>query len=287
MDTNTNDAKTSIADEIAAAEAELRAAQEKLDAAKAKASLEDDPADQTESSADAEFVSGCEETASPEAGTPKSERVENEVVEATVVASGPIELEAEPVPAPESSDADPNWVPYTPSAEQPQAAPPEPAGSYESQTPPPPAASSYESQTQPAGEQPQGGYYWQQPQQDSCSTQYGYNTQYAPPQNPYDMPPQQQYYYQQPYAPVVSSKDHVAAGLLAIFLGSLGIHKFYLGYNTAGFIMLAVTILGSLLTFGLAALVMQVIAFIEGILYLVKSQSEFEQIYVFNKREWF
>ena len=86
---------------------------------------------------------------------------------------------------------------------------------------------------------------------------------------------------------MVASKDHVAAGLLAIFLGSLGIHKFYLGYNTAGFIMLAVTILGGLITLGLAAAVMGVIAFIEGILYLVKSQSEFEQIYVFNKREWF
>ena len=30
-----------------------------------------------------------------------------------------------------------------------------------------------------------------------------------------------------------------------------------------------------------------VIAIIEGILYLTKSQTEFEQIYVLNKREWF
>ena len=87
--------------------------------------------------------------------------------------------------------------------------------------------------------------------------------------------------------PVIATKDHVAAGLLAIFLGALGIHKFYLGYNTAGFIMLAVTILGSLFTFGLAGGVMWVIGIIEGILYLTKSQSEFEQMYVVNKREWF
>ncbi|WP_139651741.1 TM2 domain-containing protein [Raoultibacter phocaeensis] len=272
MDTNTNDAKPSIADEIAAAEAELRAAQERLDAAKAKASLEEGPAEQAE--ADEEPVAA------------ESETIEAEVVEATVVASGPIELEAEPVPAPDASNADPNWVPYTPD-EQSQSVPQEAVGSCENQTPPPPPVGSYESQAQSAGEQPQGGYYWQQPQQDGYSTQYGYNTQYAPPQNPYDAHSQQQYYYQQPYAPVVSSKDHVAAGLLAIFLGSLGIHKFYLGYNTAGFIMLAVTILGGLFTFGLAAAVMGVIAFIEGILYLIKSQSEFEQIYVFNKREWF
>lgn len=94
--------------------------------------------------------------------------------------------------------------------------------------------------------------------------------------------------YQQPYAQAApNTKDHVAAGLLAIFLGSLGIHKFYLGYNTAGFIMLAVTIIGGVLTFSLASWVIWVIAIIEGILYLTKSQTEFEQIYVLNKREWF
>ncbi len=124
----------------------------------------------------------------------------------------------------------------------------------------------------------------------------------APHAVPNAVPPtsssQQPYYtYQQPSsysytqpsynAPVAASKDHVAAGLLAIFLGFLGIHKFYLGYNTSGFIMLAVSILGSLLTFCLAGAVMWVIAIVEGILYLTKSQTEFEQTYVFNKREWF
>ncbi len=102
--------------------------------------------------------------------------------------------------------------------------------------------------------------------------------------------PYQQYQpYQQPYygAQVVQTKDHVAAGLLAIFLGSFGVHKFYLGYNSAGFVMLAVSIVGSLLTLGIAAGVMCVIGFIEGIIYLVKSQTDFEQLYVYNKREWF
>ncbi|MEG0146971.1 MAG: NINE protein, partial [Raoultibacter sp.] len=83
---------------------------------------------------------------------------------------------------------------------------------------------------------------------------------YEPPtynQAPPQTPPQQAYYQQPYYQPqYVQTKDHVAAGLLAIFLGSLGIHKFYLGYNTAGFIMLAVTTIGSLLTFGLAGAVM-------------------------------
>ncbi|MDO4442263.1 MAG: NINE protein [Slackia sp.] len=87
--------------------------------------------------------------------------------------------------------------------------------------------------------------------------------------------------------PVVRTKDHVAAALLGIFLGAFGIHKFYLGYNTAGFIMLGVSILGGLLSLGLATGVIWLIGLIEGIIYLVKSQAEFEQAYVFAKREWF
>ncbi len=124
----------------------------------------------------------------------------------------------------------------------------------------------------------------------------GYGQPQTPPHaGPGAVPPQQQPYYgyqqpyyQQPYAqPMVTTKDHVAAGLLAIFLGAFGIHKFYLGYNTAGFIMLAVTIIGGVFTFDARGGVMWVIGVIEGILYLTKSQSEFEQTYVVNKREWF
>ena len=32
---------------------------------------------------------------------------------------------------------------------------------------------------------------------------------------------------------------------------------------------------------------MVVISIVEGVLYLSKSQTEFEQIYVFSKKEWF
>lgn len=101
---------------------------------------------------------------------------------------------------------------------------------------------------------------------------------------------QQQYYYTQPqqsYGGYVRTKDHVAAGLLAIFLGSLGIHKFYLGYNTAGFIMLGATILGSLFTLGLAGAVMGIVALIEGIIYLTKNQTAFDAEYVYSRKEWF
>lgn len=82
-------------------------------------------------------------------------------------------------------------------------------------------------------------------------------------------------------------KDHIAAGLLAIFLGAFGMHKFYLGYNKTAFITLAVSIIGSLLTFGLAAAVIAVLSIIEGVIYLSKSQTEFDELYVKNTREWF
>lgn len=138
---------------------------------------------------------------------------------------------------------------------------------------------------QPAGQpqQPyaQPGYAAQQPyaQQPGQAAYYSQNNgYYAPGQSTYQVP------YQQP---LVHTKDHVAAGLLAIFLGVFGVHKFYLGYHTTGFIMLGVTILGSLLTIGIAAGVVWLIGVIEGIIYLTKSQSEFEQLYVFNKREMF
>ena len=127
---------------------------------------------------------------------------------------------------------------------------------------------------QPAG-QPQQPYAQQPGQAAYYSQSNGY---YASSQGAYQVP------YQQP---LVHTKDHVAAGLLAIFLGVFGVHKFYLGYHTTGFIMLGVTILGSLLTIGIAAGVVWLIGVIEGIIYLTKSQSEFEQLYVFNKREMF
>ena len=88
-------------------------------------------------------------------------------------------------------------------------------------------------------------------------------------------------------AEALRAKDHVAAGLLAIFLGVFGVHKFYLGCNQAGFIMLAVSIIGGIFTFGLAAAVIEVISIIEGVTYLTKSQTEFDRIYVLHQRDWF
>lgn len=89
------------------------------------------------------------------------------------------------------------------------------------------------------------------------------------------------------YAAPLASRDHVAAGFLALLLGVFGVHKFYLGYNAQGFTLFALTVIGGLFTFGIATGVVWIVSAIEAIAYFSKSQSEFEQIYVYGKREWF
>ena len=178
-----------------------------------------------------------------------------------------------------------------------------PTGRHEPPQPPVQSAQSYaapQGAPQSSSQQPFGAQSYGQPQQPYAAPQQPYGGQpygapqqpYGGSQQPYGAPQPQQPFANAPYTPPsyaqpVVTKDHVAAGLLAIFLGVFGVHKFYLGYNTAGFIMLAVTILGSIFTIGLAAGVMWVIALVEGIIYLVKSQSEFDAGYVANTKEWF
>ena len=75
----------------------------------------------------------------------------------------------------------------------------------------------------------------------------------------------------------------ILAGILAIVVGSLGVHKFILGYTTEGVIMLLVTVL----TCGIAGIVMSVVGIVEGIMYLTKSDEEFVRTYIQNKKGWF
>jgi TM2 domain-containing membrane protein YozV len=75
----------------------------------------------------------------------------------------------------------------------------------------------------------------------------------------------------------------LAAGILGILVGGLGIHKFVLGYTTEGLIML----LGTLLTCGFGAIIFGVIGLVEGIMYLAKSDEDFVRTYIQNKRGWF
>jgi TM2 domain-containing membrane protein YozV len=77
--------------------------------------------------------------------------------------------------------------------------------------------------------------------------------------------------------------NKIAAGVCGITIGSLGIHKFILGYTGAGLVMLLVTVC----TCGLAGIATHLIGLIEGIIYLTKSDEDFVNTYVVNKRPWF
>ena len=79
------------------------------------------------------------------------------------------------------------------------------------------------------------------------------------------------------------ASNKIAAGICGILLGSLGVHKFILGYTGAGLVMLLVTVL----TCGLASPVMHIIGLIEGIIYLCKPDEEFVRVYVDGRKEWF
>lgn len=77
--------------------------------------------------------------------------------------------------------------------------------------------------------------------------------------------------------PTSQENKKIVAGIFALLLGGIGVHKFYLGYFTEGIIqiILSLTCIGG------------VIPLIEGILYLIKTDEEFFQTYQVNKRGWF
>jgi len=77
---------------------------------------------------------------------------------------------------------------------------------------------------------------------------------------------------------VAGQKSKVVAGILAIVLGALGVHRFYLGDTTGGIIRLALGF-----CFGIG----WIIGIIEGIIYLTKSDEDFQKIYVEQKKGWF
>ena len=64
---------------------------------------------------------------------------------------------------------------------------------------------------------------------------------YPPPTAGYEYPAGYNYGYA--YAPDPYAKSKLAAGLLGIFLGGFGVHRFYLGYTTIGIIQIIVTVL--------------------------------------------
>ncbi len=83
----------------------------------------------------------------------------------------------------------------------------------------------------------------------------------------------------------------ILAGILAIVLGSLGIHKFILGYQKEGIILLVATVIGYvLMCVGIGfffVMATGLVGLIEGIIYLTKTDEEFYNTYQVGKKPWF
>ena len=93
-----------------------------------------------------------------------------------------------------------------------------------------------------------------------------------PPAPMYGQPPAQDWQK-------MGADKKLVAGLCGILVGSLGVHKFILGYTTEGIIQIVITFF----TCGIGG----IIGLIEGIIYLTKSDEEFVRTYIQNKRGWF
>lgn len=88
-------------------------------------------------------------------------------------------------------------------------------------------------------------------------------------------------------APGGKSEKKLVAGILAILLGALGIHKFYLGYTKEGIITLVGAIVISVVTCGIGTVLPWALGLAEGIIYLTKTDEEFDKTYVIGRKPWF
>ncbi|MCM4162354.1 MULTISPECIES: TM2 domain-containing protein [unclassified Arenibacter] len=83
----------------------------------------------------------------------------------------------------------------------------------------------------------------------------------------------------------------ILVGVLAILFGQLGVHKFILGYQKEGIIMLVATVIGyATMCFIIGSFIVMataIVGLIEGIIYLTKSDEEFYNTYQVGKKPWF
>lgn len=121
------------------------------------------------------------------------------------------------------------------------------------------------------GQSQQQGYGQQQPAYELHNqSQYGQYDQSQYGQGQYGQG--QQGYdpyagYQQPGYPMTAPKSKMAAGILGILLGGLGIHNFYLGHTGKALAQLLITVL----SFGFLAVVSSIWGLIEGVLIMTSS----------------
>ncbi len=88
-----------------------------------------------------------------------------------------------------------------------------------------------------------------------------------------------------PSGGLAGDKNKWVAALLAFLFGAFGVHKFYLGRQREGIIMLLCAFPGMLLVLPLIAV--GIMAFVEAIIYAVKTDQDFYDQYVVGQRAWF
>ena len=143
----------------------------------------------------------------------------------------------------------------------PQAAPFQPEEAAEAPTFPQASAPGYDEATATPGATTYGTAYDAQQGYGVPGPDANEQAAYAAGQQAYGQPA-----YGQPFA-AGAPKQWIVAVLLAFFLGTLGIHNFYLGYTTKGIIQLVLT-----LTF-IGLIVSGIWAFIDFIMLLMRSGS--------------
>ena len=82
-------------------------------------------------------------------------------------------------------------------------------------------------------------------------------------------------------------EEQLVATILAALLGVFGVHKFYLKCNAQGWTYLLISILGGVVTCGVATAIMLVISWVEAIIYITRPAGEFMQLNVQEKKPWF
>lgn len=80
--------------------------------------------------------------------------------------------------------------------------------------------------------------------------------------------------------PYYKSEKKLVAGILGILLGVFAIHKFYLGYKKEGVIQLIISLV-TCGTFG------SLTGLVEGIIYLTRTDEDFDKTYVEGRKGWF
>lgn len=74
---------------------------------------------------------------------------------------------------------------------------------------------------------------------------------------------------------VKAEVSRIAAAVIGIFCGSVGIHRFYMGHTNSGIVYLVVGVVT-------AGTVTSVVGLIDGIIYLLATDEEFQQKYANN-----